>query len=378
MTIEFRYAEFGEYHRISQFLDEYWTKNHVYVRTAELFEWTFSRSSLWDHAGYSFALAEDRDELVGILGGIPFIFNSLGQVSWAIWLVNFMVRPDYRRGPVALRLLNMFRRHPYDAIIAFGNNPSIVPLYRALRAQTLSEMPRHVAVLPGAEKRMVSLLRMAHPEWPAHRAEALAHAFRLAHQALEVSAWSGNSLPPSWDSCDWPQIASQTVGAARDLDYLKWRYQAHPCFDYRFITVPEGNRTGLAVWRLETIHRVTSQGPEAVDRIGRLVEFLPASRSNAKDLLSLFWRELYDADALGADYYGYHGEIATWLRAFGFHGVEGHPDGRAIPSRLQPLEQSDGCLRSAVFVHDKVPKCSVESHCIWYWTKSDADQDRPN
>jgi GNAT superfamily N-acetyltransferase len=378
MTIEVRYTGFGEYHRISQFLDKYWAKNHVYVREAELFGWTFSRSSLWDQGGYSFALAEDRGEIVGIFGAIPFVLNSLGQVSWAIWTANFMVRPEYRRGPVALRLLNMFRRPPYDAVIAFGINPSIVPLYRALRAQILSDMPRHVAVLPGAKNRMLNLLRMAYPEWPAHRAEALAHAFRLANQEIDVSVRSANSLPPSWDSCNWPQIASQTVGAARDLDYLRWRYQEHPCFTYRFIIIPEGDRTGLAVWRLETIRRLTSQGPEAVDRIGRLVEFLPASRNNAQDLLSLFWRELYDADALGADYYGYHGTMGGWLREFGFHGVEGHPDGHAIPSRFQPLERSDGCLRSAVFVRDEVPKCSIDSYCVWYWTKSDADQDRPN
>jgi len=378
MTIAFRYAEFGEYHRIRQFLDDYWAKNHVYVQEAALFEWTFGRSGLWDQPGYSFALAEDRDEIVGIFGAIPFVFNSLGQVSRAIWTANFMVRPDYRRGPVALRLLNMFRRPPYDAVIAFGINPSIVPLYRALRAQILAEMPRHVAVLPGAEKRMVNLLRMAYPNWPAHRAEALAHAFRLADQEGAVSARPVDSLPTSWDSDDWSQIASQTVGAARDIDYLRWRYQEHPCFTYRFIIIPEGSRTGLAVWRLETIHRVTSQEPEAVDRIGRLVEFLPASRNNAKDLLSLFWRELYAADAFGADYYGYHGKIGVWLKEFGFQGIEGHPDGHAIPSRFQPLERTDGCLRSAVFVRDEMPKCSIDSHCIWYWTKSDADQDRPN
>jgi hypothetical protein len=378
MAIEFRYAEVGEYQRISQFLDRYWAKNHVYVREVELFEWTFGRGSLWDQSGYSFALAEDRGEVVGIFGAIPFVFNALGQLSRAIWTANFMVRPDYRRGPVALRLLNMFRRPPYDAVIVFGINASIVPLYCALHAQILSTMPRHFGVLAGAEKRMSNLLRMAYPEWPVHRADALAQAFRLPDQEGDISVRSVDSLPLSWDRCDWSRIAARTVGAARDLDYLRWRYQEHPCFDYRFIIIPEGDRTGLAVWRLETIRRVTARGPEAVDRIGRLLEFLPASRDNAKHLLSRFWREVYDADALGADYYGYHGKSGDWLKALGFHGVESHPDGRAIPSRLQPLEPSDGYLRSAVFVRDEVPKCSIDSHCIWYWTKSDADQDRPN
>jgi GNAT superfamily N-acetyltransferase len=377
MTIEFRYAGFGEYHRISQFLDKYWAKDHVYVRKPELFEWTFSRSSLWDQAGYSFALAEDRDEAVGILGGVPFVFNSLGQASRAIWLVNFMVRPDYRRGPVALRLLKMFRRLPYETVIAFGNSPAVVPLYRALGARILSEMPRHFAILPGAAERMVNLLSLAYPDWLAGRAESLARAFTLANPG-DGPVTSVNSLPPSWNRCYWPYIASQTVGAARDLDYLTWRYQKHPCFHYRFLIVPEGDRLGLAVWRLETIRNATRKGLEEVDHIGRLVEFLPCSRHNAKDLLSLFWHELDDAKAFGADYYGYHGESGFWLRELGFHSVEAHPDGRAIPSRFQPLERGDGRVLSAVLVREEVPSCAIDSHCIWYWTKSDSDQDRPN
>jgi hypothetical protein len=377
MTVEFRYTRFGEYDRVRLFLDSYWAKSHVYVRVPELFEWTFGRQNLWDREGYSFAIAEDKDEVVGVLGGIPFVFNSLGHGSRAIWLVNYMLRPDYRRGPLALRLLNMFRRLPYETVIAFGNNPAVVPFYRALGARILSEMPRHFIILPGAAERMANLLSLAYPDWLAGRAESLARAFTLANPVNRPVA-SVDSLPPSWNRYDWPHTASQTVGAARDLDYLTWRYQKHPCFHYRFLIVPEGGRLGLAVWRLETIRHATRNQLEEVDHIGRLVEFLPCSRNNAADLLSLFWRELYEARALGADYYGYHGESGFWLREWGFHSVEAHPDGRAIPSRFQPLERGDGRVLSAVFVREGVPSCAIDSHCNWYWTKSDSDQDRPN
>jgi len=43
MTVEFRYARFGEDSRIREFLDEYWARNHVYVRMPRLFDWTFGR-----------------------------------------------------------------------------------------------------------------------------------------------------------------------------------------------------------------------------------------------------------------------------------------------------------------------------------------------
>lgn len=75
MSVEFRYAGLDEYPRVSRFLDEYWAKNHIYVRERPLFDWTFTRRRHWENETYSFAIAEDGSEIVAILGGIPFTFN---------------------------------------------------------------------------------------------------------------------------------------------------------------------------------------------------------------------------------------------------------------------------------------------------------------
>jgi Acetyltransferase (GNAT) domain len=376
VTIEFRYAGFGEYEKISRFLDSYWAKDHVYVRMPYLFEWTFRGNRLWETDEYCFALAEDKGEIVGTLGGIPFVFNCLGDTSPAVWIVNYMVRPDYRRGSTALSLLDMFRR-PFASVISFGNNPAVVPFYRALRARLLMNMPRHFMVLPDGTNRLVNLLRMTYPDWPSDRAEKLARDFRIMG-IPSVSVRSTSALPANWDKNGWPKFGTKLVGAARDLDYLTWRYCNHPCFRYRAMTVEEGDRPGLLIWRLETIRRATPEGLENVDRIGRLVEFLPSSRNNAKALLSRFWQELAEAGAFAADYYGYYGESRVWLQESGFREVGEHPDGPAIPSRFQPLEPKGGNILSAVFVGDQVPACSMDLACNWYWTKSDSDQDRPN
>src|SRR5687767_15640327 len=104
MAVDCRFADFHEYDRAREFLDAHWSPNHAYVRMPGLFEWTFGRKNLWDRDAYSFALAEDRGTIVGILGGIPFLFNSLGTESRGVWLVNFMLRPEYRRGAAALQL----------------------------------------------------------------------------------------------------------------------------------------------------------------------------------------------------------------------------------------------------------------------------------
>ncbi|MGA3294945.1 MAG: hypothetical protein ABSE45_13295 [Candidatus Acidiferrales bacterium] len=377
MGVEFRFANLREYPRISDFLHEHWAKNHVYTRDRALFDWSFHRPGHWDPESYSFSLAVDGDELVGILGGIPFTLNRFGQASKAVWIVNYVIRTDYRKGATALQLLSSFRKPEFSAVVAFGINPATVAIYQVLRGQVLPEIPRHFLVMPHQTERMACALHLAYPDWSDERAASLISGFELPELPV-APLQMGHSLPCSWDEIDWPEHASRTIGAARDADFLTWRYRNHPVFNYRFLTVPEGKRTGLAVWRLETIRTETPHGRKDVDLIGRLVEFLPASAANAEALFGAFVGELDRAGAMGADFYGYHGETRKWLQELGFRGAQSHPDGPAIPSRFQPLDGKGGGIMSAIFLRDGKSPGSDDVECPWYWTKSDSDQDRPN
>lgn len=376
MPVDFRYAEDRDYPVISRFLDEHWGRNHVYCREPRLFDWTFRRPGHWARDQYSFALAEDRGELVGILGGIPFHFNCLGRRSKGAWIANYAVRPDYRRGPVALQLLGQFRRPEFAACVAFGITQASAVIYKVMRGEVLEPIPRLFAVLPGNRERMQRLLAIDHPDWTEERAEGLARHFLL--DTLPAAGAFENAIPEDWDLVDWPAIASTTIGAARDLDYLRWRYLGHPLFRYRVVAVREGRRTGLAVWRLETIRRQTPGGREDVDRIGRVVEFLPASRVNAGNLAAALFQEICAAGAFAADVYSYHGPARARLAEAGFRSTADHPDGALVPSRFQPLDGKGGAILSAMFVDRSLPACSAAADCPWYWTKSDSDQDRPN
>jgi GNAT superfamily N-acetyltransferase len=376
MKVELRYATLEDYPRISHFLNEYWARNHVYVRLPELFAWTFGRSDHWDREGYSFALAEDHGTVVGILGGIPFLLNRFGTTAKAAWLANYMLAPSYRRGALAVQLLNMFRRPPYEVTIAFGINQRVIPVYRTLRWQMLADIPRHFVVLPNAVQRLTNLIRLTHPDWGKDRAKALSRFFTLESPRAGATVVAA-PFSRRWDE-SWLRAARNLVGAVRDFAYLQWRYLRHPCFEYRFLLVEEGNQLGLLVWRLETICLPTADGGQDGDRIGRILEFLPLSINNARDLLSLFWEQLAAEDALGADYYGYHGTSRAWLTQCGLREVHDQPDGSALPSRFQPLDGRGGTIMSAMFAPRDMPPCSTSLDSPWYWTKSDADQDRPN
>ncbi len=377
MPAELRYANFDDYPPIREFLVEYWSAENIYAREPKLFDWTFGRQSLWDRDGYSFALAEDRDNVIGILGGIPFTMNCFGKQSPALWLANYMISPAHRRGPLAVQLLRMMRRDPYQATIAFGINPRTAPIYQVLRWKVVENIPRHFVILPQAAERMCELFRLAHAGWERERIESLVNYFKLS-TSLENNLKFDTSLPHNWDAIGWNPIAQRTAGAARDAEYLKWRYLDHPIFDYRLIVTYENDRAGLLIWRLETIRRKAVSGDENIDRIGRVVEFLPTSRQNARALFSRFLHDLSDADAICADFYCYHGETRELLTASGMLPAESHVDGQYIPSRFQPLDDKTSVIMSSIFALNEMPACTPGSDCVWYWTKSDADQDRPN
>jgi hypothetical protein len=377
MLAELRYANFDEYPRIGEFLANHWSATNIYIREPRLFDWTFGRQSLWDRDSYSFALAEDKGNVVGILGGIPFTMNFFGQQFRALWLANYMISPDHRRGPLAMRLLKMMRREPYRATIAFGINPQTAPIYQVLRWRLVENIPRHFVVLPQALERMGELLRLTHADWTRERIEALARRFRLLNLPEERSE-SEPALPENWNNTGWEPIARHMVGAARNAEYLKWRYLDHPVFNYKLIVVREKDRVGLLVWRLEAIRVKTDLGESNFDRIGRVVEFLPASWQNAKALFSRLLHDLNEANAIGADFYCYHGETRKLLAELGMLLVERHADGQYIPARFQPLDNKTSVIMSSMFAPEEMPVCSFDPNCAWYWTKSDADQDRPN
>jgi hypothetical protein len=273
--------------------------------------------------------------------------------------------------------LSTFRKAPFQAVIACGLNPASTAIYQVLRGIVLPEMPRHFAVFSNAVDRMVDLLHRAYPDWTNERADAVSRAFVLPEGSGRAIN-HGVALPTSWDEIDWPAIASQTVGAARDTDYLTWRYLEHPSFKYRIVTVPEGDRNGLAVWRLEPIQQETPEGRVVVDQLARLVEFLPVSEKNGHDLVAAVLGEVRMAGALGVDFYGYHGPSRSILECNGLKSIEGHQDGTLIPSRFQPLDTHGGGILSAMFVQAGLPDCTTQANSPWYWTKSDSDQDRPN
>jgi hypothetical protein len=155
---------------------------------------------------------------VGILGGIPFAFNLFGERKQGVWITNYVVRPDHRRGSTALQLLSTFRasaerqEQPYDITVAFGINPATAAIYRVLRGEVLADIPRQLVVFPGAAGRMAKLVGLAHPDWEPERAAALAAALE-PRVMPEARAEARTQFDPAeWDERNWPAHGRRDAG----------------------------------------------------------------------------------------------------------------------------------------------------------------------
>ncbi len=395
-----RLLPLDQYPLAADFLHRYWAPHHIYTRDKALFDWTFHREGFAGGDTYTFAVAEQDGEVVGVLGGIPFRFNDRGRERPAFWLANWKLRDEFRRGTTGLDLLNHFYAPLDQVTISFGINPIVARLYNAMHWQVMENIPRYFAVHPGRADDFARLLHLANPAWPVGKGLTMARAL-LAQPARATSvAGFAPPDPAEWDQRSWASLRQELTGPVRDAAYLQWRYAAHPTFQYRFIQIADsaagvltggacpGNAyqrerprqsIGLLVWRLETIRHKVGDQLHDVARIGRLVEFLPTSPQNASHLLAHLWDSLDAAGAFGCDCYLYHGKLGKWLADAGMHRLDDHPDGNAVPSRFQPLDAAGGQIRSAVSLRTPpFPAWPFSRDCNWYWTKSDSDQDRPN
>ncbi len=376
-----RLLPLDQYPLAADFLHRHWAANHIYTRDKALFDWTFHHEGMSQAGVYSFAVAEQDSQIVGVLGGIPFRFNDRGDQRPAFWLANWKLRDEFRRGTTGLQLLDHFYAPPHRVTISFGINPTVARLYDAMRWHVIDNIPRYFAVHPARADEFAGLLQLGNPSWPAGEHQKMANAL-LGHPLRATSAATfAPPEPQQWNQRSWEPLRLELTGAARDAAYLDWRYVRHPSFQYNFIQIPETapGPIGLLVWRLETIRQKVGDQLIDVARIGRIVEFLPASKQNAASLLSHLWNVLDAAGALGCDCYLYHGRLGQWLTDAGLHRLDDHPHDNSVPSRFQPLDSAGGQIRSAVSLRTgPFPAYPFASDCTWYWTKSDSDQDRPN
>lgn len=376
MKFDLGYLGVDEYPRLAAFIAEHWGEHHPYVRKRALFDWCFRREGLWDREGYSWLYAEDDGAMISSLGAIPFELNLRGETHRAVWPVTWMTADAYRKTGVGLWLFGMLRRPPFRAIVCFGAREAAADIYRALRFQMVGDIPRRVGFMHSRREKAEELIMLTHPDWSTSRVADLVARYVVAPGDAPDAIVGGEAFWSQWDERGWQPWAPQLIGAKRDAAYLGWRYRDHPEYDYQLIAFEEEGRLGLLVWRLDPVH---TDRETRVGSFARIVDFLPASPSNARALIAQLWATLAEIpDAMGADLYNYHGLTGRWLAELGMPLMADHPDGRGIPSGFQPIDKRCKSIPNAVWIRrEEGPRHPFDPEGVWYWTKSDSDRDVP-
>jgi len=376
MTI-IKLASNEEYASVSSFINEYWKKNHAYVESKSLFDWTFLNNPNWLSSNYSISIALNNGAIDGMLGTIPFELNIYGKSFKACWLVNWLLLPHARKGRTGLKLLNIFSKNLKYDTISFGINDTVARLYSALKWQEMPTMPRMVWINPDFSSDAEILLAKLYPNAGNDLIVRFVQSHSTEFKTINNPAFdSFESInEKTWNKRGWDNLKVKTIGCSRDSKYLIWRYLEHPIYKYNSIVVDDGINVGLLIWRLDKASNFAHANLSSENyQFARIVEFLPNSEFNALKLLSIFIQCMKESGIQAADFYCYNKEICNLISKMGLM-VMRETTGIQFPNYNQPLSVGSP-IRSATKLNDSY--ASVGSSGDWYWTKSDSDQDRPN
>jgi GNAT superfamily N-acetyltransferase len=301
----------------------------VLARDEELLRWQHRRPEQPDRL--SVLAAEEDGRLVAMLGFVPFAACVRDERARGGWMTNWLVVPEARGRRLGLALVEHVLGSQLDFVAALAANAAT----------------RHVLGSAGfAEVELRRWVRVLDVE----KLREL-----LAGRDVPEEAWAAWAEPPPSRA---EAAAGGFVGACRDDELLRWRYEEHPRFRYELL---RGER-GLAAYRLETV-----AGSEA--RVMRVVDFLGGGEL-AREVVDAASR----AGAVFADFACTSPRFGAPLEAAGFAREDRLP--ATLPGRFQPLDFSDRPLVSCFWAAPRLGADLFGDDL--YVTRADSDLDRPN
>lgn len=368
--MEIRFFKSSETIQLQQGIHKLWGNNHVFTKNKNLLNYMFfdnpNKQLITEQQNYSFLGAWQEGVLIGLLGILPFVFNNHGKKEMGCCLTNWIVSPEHRTSGAGLMMLDKAINTNPCLILSLGINENVAKLYKMMRWNVLEDCPRWIGVL-NKENTITKVLGEA--KSPLRFWNEVQPVQCSSTYMIEIGPHLDEEL---WNAFYWKSFAKNTLGFSRDFSFIQWRYINYPFFNYQLITCKDqnGNYKGLAVVRIEGILEN--------EKIGRIVEFIAADQDSAV-LLANSIIEI-DRDILFFDFYCISSISAWGLEAVGFKRVfKNDIDPFVVPTRFQPLDLETTNIMASMYTTPKLKKnFNFIRDNMWYITKGDSDQDRPN
>lgn len=267
-------------------LKEFYIKNyrsdHPLVGD-KFFQWQYKENPYFNGGGYSCMLALDGDQVVGHLGWVPIPMSIRGRQAIAVWEINGLVDPSYRRRGIFSTLTEIVSE-TYDYAMTISPSGIGRKIWQRLGFTDYGDLTRYI------------LLDYDSPR-----------------------------------SGGYAEYTPAQYYATRSQEYIQWRYLSHPNLEYEILHGPD---SGFAVVRLEWAEQLDAL-------IARMVDLVSDSVVEQKALLDtvIDWCVAHNAQLL--DFFCAGGRFDGLFSAYGFiRGDSFH--GKLIPRLFQPIEYRAG------------------------------------
>lgn len=323
-----------EYEELVDFFGKYWSKNHVFCRNKEIFEFQHGDAS---NGEYDFIIAvhNETNEIHAVRGFISSSrydggdFANPVSVSGALWKVRDDVQ-NKEVGKLGLGVLYYLLKHfPESAYISLGLSVFSQQIYDALHFDF--GLMKHYYI---ASKYMDEFYIASDPFINSHS---------VVNEEYKIKCI--NAVPDDFDSYYYP---------TKNREYIVNRYLNHPFYEYKLAGIFQRGEL-LTIWVIREIEVDGHRCVRLVDVVGNM-EGIQDIEGNVHEFLQ-------NSNSEFVDCYN-HGIKENIFFGMGFRQIDGDT---VIPNYFEPFEKKNVDIHYAA--HSK------KSVVIF---KGDSDQDRPN
>lgn len=336
---KFKICEREDLPRLLTFIDTYWKKNHILVRSKEILDFQYYNRN---EDRYDFVLAENTQtgELDGIRGWIRVAQYDPALAQYdEVWSAVSKVRTDVENNEI--KVLGSFLWRYLEKHKGFGTvgiSRFSFAMHTAIRHKTCSLKQYFILNNDVREYKIASIT--SDYQYPECVAESNWH----LHEIEDI-----NIIPVGAVSAFYRPFKSKT--------YLINRFAKHPVYKYNFYGIYEGNiLITILVGRFVEIKG---------GKILRIVDVL-GSLEEVGNLYEDFQTILHDARSEYVDFLCFGIEDAVFQR-IGFDKLDTEQEELIIPNYFEPFEAKNVVINGAYK--------PAERYCMF---KADADQDRPS
>lgn len=158
--LEIRDVRLEEARKVGELFHIYWRQNHIFFRNPKVLIWQYYKNP------YSRLFTDDlslkgayfQNQLIGVEGYIPFVFNLYGRHEYGCHLCNWFVLPQYRAGGCALQILGaIMNQSHFSAFFTFDLTDIARSFYKTLKFMIIENLfPTYVVLL--SKERMRNIL----------------------------------------------------------------------------------------------------------------------------------------------------------------------------------------------------------------------------